>query len=54
LRFYIILLDYYLNGPIYDSIVVSFLAVLGINIKTNGFYEPMSYIPYLSALVKMA
>jgi hypothetical protein len=53
LRLCITLLDHCLNGPIYDSIVVGFLAVLRINIKTNGFHEAMSYTPHLSALVKM-
>jgi hypothetical protein len=54
LRFCITLLDHCLNGPIYDSVVVGFLAVLGINTKVNGFYEATSYTPHLSALVKMA
>jgi hypothetical protein len=54
LRFCITLLDHCLNGLIYDSVVVGFLAVLGINIKINGFYEATSYTPSLSALVKMA
>ncbi|KAH8745244.1 hypothetical protein BGZ57DRAFT_778484, partial [Hyaloscypha finlandica] len=53
LYFYIILLDYYLNSLIYNNIVVSFLTILRINIKTNSFYKLISYIPYLLALIKI-
>ncbi|PVH75569.1 hypothetical protein DL98DRAFT_427295, partial [Cadophora sp. DSE1049] len=54
LRFYIILLDYRLLGPIYNSIIVSFFAVQGINVKKNSFCKAAYYTTYLSSLVKMA
>jgi hypothetical protein len=54
LRFCITLLDHRLLGPIYDSIVIGFLAVQGIDVQNNCFYNASCYIIYLSALVKMA
>jgi hypothetical protein len=49
----ITLLDHPLHGNIYDSIVVGFLAVLGIN--SQGFYhEATTYTPSLSAFVKLS
>jgi hypothetical protein len=41
-------------GPIDDSVIVGFLAVQGIDVKKNGFYEAACYTTHLSALVKMA
>ncbi|KFZ23250.1 hypothetical protein V502_02271, partial [Pseudogymnoascus sp. VKM F-4520 (FW-2644)] len=54
LRFCIALLDHRLMGPIYDSVIVGFLAIQGIDVKKNGFYEAACYTTHLSALVKMA
>lgn len=54
LRFCITLLDHCLMGPIYDSVVVGFLAVQGINVQKNCFYNATCYTTHLSALVKMA
>jgi hypothetical protein len=54
LRFCIALLDHRLMGPIDDSVIVGFLAVQGIDVKKNGFYEAACYTTHLSALVKMA
>ncbi|KAH7413549.1 hypothetical protein BKA64DRAFT_703641 [Cadophora sp. MPI-SDFR-AT-0126] len=54
LRFCIALLDHRLMGPIDDSLIVGFLAVQGIEVKKNGFYEAACYTTHLSALVKMA
>jgi hypothetical protein len=54
LSFCITLLDHSLLGPIYDSAIVGFLAVQGIDVKRNGFWEAACYTTYLSALVKMA
>jgi hypothetical protein len=49
----IALLDHSLRGNIYDSIVVGFLAVLGINAK-GSYHEAPTYTTHLSAFVKMA
>ena len=48
------LLDHCLKGNVYDSLVVGFLAILGIDVKTSGFRDPVSYTPDLSAFVKLA
>jgi hypothetical protein len=37
-----------------ESIVVGFLAALGINRECTGFDDPVMYNPKLSALVKIA
>ncbi|KAL7903887.1 hypothetical protein GGI35DRAFT_484973 [Trichoderma velutinum] len=55
------LLDQKLYGNIYDSVVVSFIAALGIRpvIPKPGFgagqllYDAAYFTPYLSALIKM-
>lgn len=54
LCFCITLLDHRLLGPIYVSVVVGFLAVEGIDVQNNCFYNASCYITHLSALVKMA
>lgn len=54
LEFSVSLLDHCLKGNIYDSVVVGFLAVLGINVKELGFYDAGRYTSHLSALIKMA
>lgn len=41
-------------GDIYDSVVVGFLAVLGIDAAREGFQEATTYTPHLSALIKDA
>ncbi|KFZ13107.1 hypothetical protein V501_03876 [Pseudogymnoascus sp. VKM F-4519 (FW-2642)] len=40
-------------GDIFDSMVVGFLAVLGINTARDGFQEATTYTPHLSALIKI-
>jgi hypothetical protein len=50
----IALLDHKLHGKLDDSIVVGFLAALGINREFNGFDDALLYTPKLSALVKIA
>jgi hypothetical protein len=50
----IALLDQKLHGKLTESILVGFLAALGINRECNGFEDPVSYTPKLSALVKIA
>ncbi len=47
------LLDHILHGYIYDSIIVGFLAVLGIN-HNGGYHDPIAYTSHLSAFIKMA
>ncbi|KAJ9634939.1 hypothetical protein H2199_008803 [Coniosporium tulheliwenetii] len=54
LRFCISLLDHSLKGNIYDSVIVGFFAVLGINVSTGGFHEAAGYTSHLSAFIKMA
>jgi hypothetical protein len=49
----IALLDHSLHGNIYDSVVVGFLAVLGINPK-GSYHEATTYTPSLSAFVKLS
>jgi hypothetical protein len=49
----ITLLDHPLHGNIYDSVIVGFLAVLGINPK-GGYHEATTYTPSLSAFVKLS
>ena len=54
LDFCIALLDHKLRGNIYDSLIVSFLTVKGINVNTCCFQEPANYTSGLSALIKLA
>jgi Orsellinic acid/F9775 biosynthesis cluster protein D len=60
LQLCIALLDHPLHNSIYDSIVLGFLAVLGIrryevgDEERIGFCEPTNYTPKLSAFVKCA
>jgi hypothetical protein len=49
----IALLDHPLYGNIYDSVVVGFLAVLGISPK-DSYHEATTYTPSLSAFVKLS
>jgi hypothetical protein len=48
------LLDHCLRGDIYNSVVVAFLAVLGINPQNNRFHDAAYYTTKLSAFIKMA
>jgi hypothetical protein len=54
LRFCIALLDHRLMGDLYDSVIVGFLAVLGIDKAREGFQEATTYTSHLSAIVKIA
>jgi hypothetical protein len=54
LNFCISLLDHSLKGNIYDSVVVGFFAVMGINEERKGFREPENFTHYLSAFIKIA
>lgn len=51
----IALLDHILRGDHFESVVLSFLAVLGIDESPGGvFRSPLSYSPDLSKFIKMA
>jgi hypothetical protein len=54
LQFCITLLDHCLMGKIYDSIVLGFIAVLGINEGRDGFHDACNFTSKLSAFIKMA
>ena len=45
--------DHRLPGPLGESIVVTFLGVLGIDSQNQAFYDPSNYTSHLSGLVKM-
>ena len=48
------MLDHRLLGRIYNSVVLSFLAVLGIDEQGSCFLNATHYTSYLSAFVKIA
>jgi hypothetical protein len=50
----IALLDHKLHGKLTDSIVIGFLAVLGINKNRDGFDDAVLYTAKLSGIVKLA
>jgi hypothetical protein len=50
----IALLDHKLHGKLTDSIIVGFLAVLGINKNRDGFDDAVLYTAKLSGIVKLA
>jgi hypothetical protein len=50
----IALLDHPLKGDLFDSTLVGFLAVLGVDPARQTFRDPYGYTSYLSGLVKMA
>ncbi|KAK7180307.1 hypothetical protein PSPO01_13596 [Paraphaeosphaeria sporulosa] len=55
LLLYIALLDHTLQGDHFESVVLSFLTVLGIDESPSGvFYGPLNYSPVLSKFIKMA
>jgi hypothetical protein len=54
LQFCITLLNYCLMGKIYDSIVLGFIAVLGINEARDGFHDACNFTSKLSAFIKIA
>jgi hypothetical protein len=49
----IALLDHPLKGDLFESMLISFLAVLGVNAAQQTFHEPYGYTGHLSGLVKM-
>jgi hypothetical protein len=50
----IALLDHSLKGELYESAVVGFLAVLGVDPQRQTFRDPYAYTRYLSGLVKIS
>ncbi|KAF7623635.1 hypothetical protein AFLA_007362 [Aspergillus flavus NRRL3357] len=54
LDFSIALLGHSLKGDLFESTVVGFLAVLGVDAAKQTFHEPYGYTRYLSGLVKVA
>ena len=54
LQLCIALLDHRLMGDLYDSVILGFLAVLGIDRARQGFQEAITYTTHLSAMVKIA
>jgi hypothetical protein len=50
----IALLDHPLKGDLFESTLVGFLAVLGVDAARQTLRDPYSYTSYLSGLVKMA
>ncbi|KAM0716822.1 hypothetical protein Q7P37_007625 [Cladosporium fusiforme] len=53
LDFCISLLDHDLRGDLFESVVVGFLAVLGIDKEKGVFREPWDYTPLLSGFIKI-
>lgn len=54
LLFYISLLDHTLKGNLFASVVIGFLAVLGVDSEKKTLKDPYSYTPYLLGFVKIA
>ncbi|EON68441.1 hypothetical protein W97_07651 [Coniosporium apollinis CBS 100218] len=54
LLFCISLLDHTLKGDLFESVIVGFLAVLGVDPEKKIFRDAYSYTGYLSAFVKIA
>jgi hypothetical protein len=48
------LLDHTLKGDLFESTIISFLAVLGVDPERQRFWDPYYYTTYLSSLVKIA
>ena len=54
LEFCLSLLDHRLAGDIFESVIVGFLAVWGIDEASGAFYEAPNYTPKLLAFIKIA
>jgi hypothetical protein len=54
LRLSIALLDHTLKGDLFESALVGFLAILGVDAEKETFRDAYTYTPSLSGLVKMA
>ena len=53
LDFCIALLDHPLLGSLHDSLVVGFLAILGVVRDTSTFQTPLNYTPQLLGFIKI-
>lgn len=49
----IALLNHPLKGDLFESTLIGFLAILGVDTTQQTFHEPYSYTGHLSGLVKM-
>lgn len=54
LEFCIAILDHQLKGDIYESVVLGFLAVLGIDTGNSTFFEAPNYTSKLSGFIKIS
>jgi hypothetical protein len=54
LDFCIAVLDHQLKGDIYESVVLGFLAVLGIDTGNSSFFEAPNYTSKLSGFIKIS
>jgi hypothetical protein len=50
----ITLLDYTLKNDLFESAIVGFLAILGVNFNKKLLIKAYSYTPFLSAFVKVS
>jgi len=53
LLFCVSLVDHTLRGDLFESVVVGFLAVSGIDVKKRIFKSPVDFTPLLSGLIKI-
>lgn len=53
LLFCVSLIDHTLKGNLFESVVVGFLAVEGIDVKRRIFKPPANFTPLLSGLIKI-
>ena len=51
--FFISLIDYTLKGDLFESVVVRFLIVEGIDVKKRSFKPPADFTLLLSGLIKI-
>ena len=54
LEFCIAILDHQLKGDIYESVVLGFLAVRGIDTRNSIFFEAPNYTSKLSGFIKIS
>jgi len=54
LSFVTALLDHSLDGDIFESVVLGFLAVIGVDRKNVTFYEAVAYTSKLSGFIKIS
>ena len=53
LSFCISLMDHKLKGDLFESTLVGFMAVLGLNPKTQGFLDAYGYTSHLSGMIRI-